>query len=71
MQLKTQIFFKEEHKRNWMRNRQLVDLTMIPEEIENSIMSCYNNYKTNDRSRLFNFFVEKRLNNLLESIGEF
>jgi hypothetical protein len=62
---------KDMLKRNWMRNRQLIDLTVIPEEIENSIMSSYNNYKLNDRSGLFNFFIEKRLNNLMESIGEF
>ena len=62
---------KDMLKRNWMRNRQLIDLTAIPEEIENSIMSSYNNYELNDRSGLFNFFIEKRLNNLMESIGEF
>ena len=62
---------KDMLKRNWMRNRQLIDLTAIPEEIENSVMSSYNNYELNDRSGLFNFFIEKRLNNLMESIGEF
>ena len=62
---------KDMLKRNWMRNRQLIDLTVIPEDIENSIMSSYNNYEMNDRSGLFNFFIEKRLNNLMESIGEF
>lgn len=61
----------QEMKRNWMRNRQLIDLSMIPEEIENAIMHTYNDYKTNDRSQLFNFFIEKRLNNLMSSIGEF
>jgi hypothetical protein len=54
-----------------MRNRQLIDLSVIPEDIENSIMSAYNNYQINDRSRLFNFFIEKRLNNLMDAIGEF
>ena len=62
---------KEELKRNWMRNRQLIDLSVIPEDIEKRIMSAYNNYQTNDRSRLFNFFIEKRLNNLMDAIGEF
>ena len=62
---------KDMLKRNWMRNRQLIDLTVIPEEIENSVMSSYNNYELNDRSGLFNFFIEKRLNNLMDSISEF
>lgn len=61
----------EEMKRNWMRNRLLIDLSMIPEEIENAILETFNDYKTNDRSQLFNFFIEKRLNNLMSSIGEF
>ena len=34
-------------------------------------MKVYNNYEINDRSGLFNFFIEKRLNNLMEAIGEF
>lgn len=62
---------KDMLKRNWMRNRQLIDLTVIPEKIENNIMKAYNNYEVNDRSGLFNFFIEKRLNNLMEAIGEF
>lgn len=62
---------KDMLKRNWMRNRQLIDLAVIPEEIEKDIMKVYNNYEINDRSGLFNFFIEKRLNNLMEAIGEF
>lgn len=61
----------QEMKRNWMRNRQLIDLSMIPEEIENAILHTYNDYKVNDRSGLLNFFIEKRLNNLMSSVGEF
>ena len=37
-------------------------------------MSCLNAYKDapeGDRSKLLNYFIEKRLSNLTESIGEF
>lgn len=61
----------DELKRNWMRNRQLIDLSMIPNDIQSAVMDTYNNYKTNDRSKLLNFFIEKRLNNLMSNIGEF
>jgi len=64
-------FTSEDHKRNWMRNRQLIDLSMIPQEIEKEILHAYNNYKLNDRSKLFNYFIEKRLSNLMDSIGDF
>ncbi len=64
-------FTSEDHKRNWMRNRQLIDLSMIPQQLESEILQAYNNYKLNDRSKLFNYFIEKRLSNLMDSIGNF
>lgn len=64
-------FSKEEMKRNWLRNRQLIDLSLIPANIRDQIVEEYTNYKINDRSKLFNFFIEKKLSNLMESIGEF
>lgn len=65
------VLSRDEHKRNWMRNRQLVDLSMTPKEIKDTIIDIYDNYELNDRSKLFNFFVSRKLNNLMESIGEF
>ena len=64
-------FIKKEMKRNWLRNRQLIDLSLIPDNIKSQILEEYTNYKINDRSKLFNFFIEKKLSNLMESIGEF
>lgn len=64
-------FSKEEMKRNWLRNRQLIDLSLIPDNIRDQIVEEYTNYKINDRSKLFNFFIEKKLSNLMENIGEF
>lgn len=65
------VFEDEEHKRNWMRNRQLVDLKMIPKDLRDNIEQTFADYDTNDRSKLFNYFVQNKLSNLMENINEF
>lgn len=65
------LFKDDEHKRNWLRNRQLVDLKMIPNELRNKIERTFADYDINDRSKLFNYFVQNKLNNLMENINEF
>jgi len=57
--------------RNWQRNETLIDLNKIPDDIRNEILREYKNAQTGDRSKLFNYFVEKKLNNLIQSIGDF
>ena len=57
--------------RNWQRNETLIDLGKIPDDIRDEILREFNNAPTGDRSKLFNYFVEKKLNNLIQSIGDF
>ena len=57
--------------RNWQRNETLIDLNKIPDDIRDKILREYKNAQTGDRSKLFNYFVEKKLNNLIQSIGDF
>jgi len=57
--------------RGYMRNQQLVDLTFIPENLREQVMVEYEAQAGKGRSKLFNYFIEKRLKNLLESINEF
>ena len=57
--------------RNYQRNETLIDLTKIPNDIENEILNQFGNTEVGDRSKLFNYFVEKKLNNLIQSIGDF
>lgn len=57
--------------RNWMRNCQLIDLTMIPKEIREEIMSKYDEQAGKDKSKLFNYFLTHKLKHLMESVGEF
>jgi hypothetical protein len=57
--------------RNFIRNRQLIDLSMIPESVKNDVMDKYNNESGKNRSKLFNYFIEHNLKLLMENVGEF
>jgi hypothetical protein len=49
----------------------LVDLSYIPQEYEQAILAEYNKPITVDRSKIFNYFVEKGLKNLMNDIQDF
>jgi 5'-3' exonuclease len=57
--------------RNFMRNKQLIDLTMIPKEINAKVIESYDSQDGKDRSKLMNYFIANRLKNLTEHISEF
>ena len=61
----------DEVKRNYQRNRKLIDLTYTPNELSMEIINTYKEAPVGDRSKLLNYFIQKRLKNLTESIGEF
>lgn len=61
----------DEVKRNFQRNEQLIDLSKSPSEIYMACLNAYKDAPEGDRSKLLNYFIEKRLSNLTESIGEF
>lgn len=61
----------EEVKRGWIRNQSLIDLEKIPDHITNSVLQQYEAENTKDKSKLFNYFIQKRLKNLMEHISEF
>ena len=50
---------------------ELVDLDYIPDNIENEVIRQLENYKMNDRSKLFNYFVKNKLKGLMDVIQEF
>jgi hypothetical protein len=58
-------------KTNWNRNQMLVDLSYIPNEYEQAILSEYNKPINPDRSKIFNYFVEKGLKILMNDIQDF
>ena len=57
--------------RNYKRNEALVNLDMIPSDIQEQINNQYDNYQIPDRKGLLNYFIKKRLKHLMEHIGEF
>jgi 5'-3' exonuclease len=64
-------FCDERMLRGYRRNQQLVDLTFIPQNIQDDIIVEYEAQAGTDRKNLFNYFIEKKLKNLIESINEF
>ena len=57
--------------RNYHRNKMLVDLDCIPDELQKQIVEAYTTYKYNPRNKIFNYFIEHRLRQLTEAISEF
>lgn len=53
------------------RNKMLIDLESTPESYRKQIIEEFEKEKEVGRSKLFNFFLEKRLKNLLADIGDF
>jgi 5'-3' exonuclease len=60
----------KEYERNVERNKTLVDLTYIPEEIEQNIMSEFANPYTGNKGKVFDYLVKNNMKLILESIDE-
>jgi len=67
---RTDVLELEMHVR-FMRNKQLVDLSMIPTYVKDQIISKYNDEANKDRSKIFNYFIKYKLKHLMENVGEF
>ena len=64
-------FCDENMLRNYKRNEQLVDLSYTPKEIVEKVIEEYNAQSGKKRDKLLNYFIQYRLKNLMEVIGEF
>lgn len=64
-------FCDEEMLRGYKRNQMLVDLTHIPEDITAKINTSFDAQVGKDRSKLFNYFMQNKLMNLLTDIDQF
>lgn len=64
-------FCDERMLRNYRRNQQLVDLDFIPENVKEEVNDIFDNYKLNERGKIFNYFIQKRMKNMMELINEF
>lgn len=57
--------------RNYKRNQQLIDLSMIPHTVSESIMEEYNKQANKKAPELMNYFIQYKLKNLMEHINEY
>ena len=61
----------DEVKRNYQRNDKLINLDNVPQELETEIVKDFEEASCGDRSKLLNYFIQSRLKNLTNEIGEF
>lgn len=61
----------EDVKRNYLRNKSLIDLSQVPAYIKEQVMTEWQKDNENDRSQLLNYFIKNKLKNLMEVISEF
>lgn len=61
----------EETRLRYNRNKKMIDLSQVPQDLKNKILSEYNKEKDIGRKQLFNFFVKKKLKNLITDIQDF
>ena len=66
-----QMLPNDEVRRNYQRNEKLIDLTESPEELFLECIKAYNDAPEGDRSKLLNYFIKNRLQELMNSIGDF
>jgi hypothetical protein len=57
--------------RRYHRNKTVIDLSEVPQMYKDKILEEFNKDKTVGRSQLFNFFVSKKLKNLMTDINDF
>ena len=61
----------EEIYRNYQRNKKLIDLTEIPEDIQTNIINTFMEQKVPMKMKVLNYLIKKRCNLLIEVVEEF
>jgi hypothetical protein len=69
--LEPEDFCTEDMMRNYQRNKTLIDLDCIPSDLTAEILEQYQQPPKGERSKLLNYFIQKRLKNLMNDIGDF
>ena len=57
--------------RGFKRNQMLVDFDYIPDDIRGKIVETFDNTKVATKEKMLNYFIEKGLKTMIESIGDF
>jgi hypothetical protein len=61
----------DEVYRNYQRNKKLIDLTDIPENIQETIINTFNEQGKTPNMKVLNYLIKKRCNHLIEVVEEF
>ena len=61
----------EEIYRNYQRNKKLIDLTEIPEDIQTTIINTFMEQRVPMKMKVLNYLIKKRCNLLIEVVEEF
>ena len=61
----------QEVMRNYERNKTLIDLDNVPVELSENILKTFHEAPCGDRSKILSFFINSKLKELTESIGDF
>jgi len=61
----------EELQHNYHRNRLMIDLDRVPQDIKDETMKAVRAQSGKTRAKLFNYFIKYKLKNLTECISEF
>jgi 5'-3' exonuclease len=64
-------FCTEEMYRNYIRNETLIDLTKIPQNLQDEILYKYEDTKSKTKQDFMNYMIANRLKNLLEVLDDF
>ena len=57
--------------RNYARNKLMIDLQNVPDQIREESLRQLSEQSNKDRSKLFNYFIKHKLKNLTDVIMEF
>lgn len=71
VEMQPEEFCDESMLRNYKRNQQLIDLSCIPEAVKQQVIEIYKAEAGKGRDKLFNYFIQFKLKNLLTDIGQF
>tara|TARA_A100001015_G_scaffold126770_1_gene140480 strand:- start:1237 stop:2091 length:855 start_codon:yes stop_codon:yes gene_type:complete len=64
-------YCNEEMMRNYQRNRTLIDLSYIPDDIKEKCTQTFLDAPEGSRKHLLNYFIKNKLKTLMENIGDF
>ncbi len=61
----------ETFRRNYDRNKMLVDLSSIPQPLKDKIINTFETTAVGDRSKILDYFVINKMKMMMEFIGDF